>query len=263
MHTNQSREIDETTPALSSKRLHGRAMAVPTLLLLLGATACGNGQLASSNLAADDIISPTATAAATPRAIAMTQCETEDEQTAHGAAIFICTQNAKGGLVWLEASAVKALKDKRAADAAAKAAAAKAAAAKDAAEKAAAKAAAQKSAKQAAAKKAAEAAAAAQATKRAAEAKAAQEAAAAQAAEDQAAADEAAQQTLVAPPAPPAAAPSGCDPNYSGACVPVASDVDCAGGSGNGPAYVQGPVTVTGSDVYGLDRNQDGVACEG
>ncbi|WP_087873864.1 hypothetical protein, partial [Arthrobacter globiformis] len=176
MHTNQSREIDETAPALSSKRLHRRAMAVPTLLLLLGATACGNGQLASSNLAADDIISPTATAAATPRAIAMTQCETEDEQTAHGAAIFICTQNAKGGLIWLEASAVKALKDKRAAHLAAKAATAKAAA-KDAAEKAAAKAAAQKAAKQSAAKKAAEAA------KRAAEANAAQEAAAAQAAE--------------------------------------------------------------------------------
>lgn len=257
MHTNQSREIDQTAPALSSKRVRGRAMAVPTLLLFLGATACGNGQLASSNLAADDSISPTA-AAATPRAIAMTQCETEDEQTAHGAAIFICTQNAKGSLVWLEASAVKALKDKRAADVAAKAAAAK-----DAADKAAARAAAQKAAKQAAAKKAAEAAAAAQAAKRAAEAKAAQEAAAAQAAEDQAAADEAAQQALVAPPAPPAAAPSGCDPNYSGACVPVASDVDCAGGIGNGPAYVQGPVTVTGSDIYGLDRNQDGVACEG
>ena len=30
---------------------------------------------------------------------------------------------------------------------------------------------------------------------------------------------------------------SKCDPNYSG-CVPIASDVDCAGGSGNGPAYV-------------------------
>ena len=35
-----------------------------------------------------------------------------------------------------------------------------------------------------------------------------------------------------------------CDPNYD-PCVPVASDVDCAGGSGNGPAYVQGPVTLT------------------
>ena len=55
---------------------------------------------------------------------------------------------------------------------------------------------------------------------------------------------------------------AGCDPNYEGACVPVASDVDCAGGSGNGPAYVAGPVYVVGSDVYGLDRDGDGVACE-
>jgi resuscitation-promoting factor RpfB len=52
-----------------------------------------------------------------------------------------------------------------------------------------------------------------------------------------------------------------CDPNYSG-CVPVASDVDCAGGSGNGPGYVQGPVRVTGSDIYDLDRDGDGVACD-
>jgi resuscitation-promoting factor RpfB len=53
-----------------------------------------------------------------------------------------------------------------------------------------------------------------------------------------------------------------CDPNYGGACVPIASDVDCAGGSGNGPAYVQGPVTVIGSDIYDLDRDGDGVACD-
>jgi hypothetical protein len=58
-----------------------------------------------------------------------------------------------------------------------------------------------------------------------------------------------------------AAAPSsGCDPNYSG-CVPVASDVDCAGGGGNGPAYVSGPVRVIGTDIYDLDRDGDGVAC--
>ena len=55
---------------------------------------------------------------------------------------------------------------------------------------------------------------------------------------------------------------SNCDPNYSGACVPIASDVDCAGGSGNGPAYVQGPVTVTGKDIYGLDRDGNGTGCE-
>ena len=53
-----------------------------------------------------------------------------------------------------------------------------------------------------------------------------------------------------------------CDPNYSGACVPIASDVDCAGGSGNGPAYVGGPVYVVGTDIYGLDKDGDGVGCE-
>lgn len=72
--------------------------------------------------------------------------------------------------------------------------------------------------------------------------------------------------TYVAPvvqkPAARSTAGSGCDPNYSGACVPVASDVDCAGGSGNGPAYVSGPVYVVGSDIYGLDRDGDGVGCE-
>ena len=63
-------------------------------------------------------------------------------------------------------------------------------------------------------------------------------------------------------PAPaPVATQSKCDPNYSG-CVPIASDVDCAGGSGNGPAYVRGPVEVIGSDIYGLDRDGNGLACE-
>jgi hypothetical protein len=55
---------------------------------------------------------------------------------------------------------------------------------------------------------------------------------------------------------------SSCNPNYSGACVPIASDVDCAGGSGNGPAYVGGPVTVIGTDPYGLDADHDGIGCE-
>ncbi len=54
---------------------------------------------------------------------------------------------------------------------------------------------------------------------------------------------------------------SKCDPNYSG-CVPIASDVDCAGGSGNGPAYVSGPIRVIGSDIYDLDRDGDGTACD-
>jgi hypothetical protein len=30
----------------------------------------------------------------------------------------------------------------------------------------------------------------------------------------------------------------------------------------NGAAYVQGPVTVTGSDIYGLDRDGDGIGCD-
>jgi hypothetical protein len=52
-----------------------------------------------------------------------------------------------------------------------------------------------------------------------------------------------------------------CDPNYSG-CVPIASDVDCAGGSGDGPAYVTGPIRVIGTDIYDLDGDSDGIACE-
>ncbi|MFK4761449.1 G5 domain-containing protein [Microbacterium sp. ZW T5_45] len=71
-------------------------------------------------------------------------------------------------------------------------------------------------------------------------------------------------------PAPVPAAPvplvqqggNGCDPNYTGACVPIASDVDCAGGGGNGPAYVTGPVHVVGNDIYDLDRDGDGIACD-
>src|SRR5205085_11243243 len=62
-------------------------------------------------------------------------------------------------------------------------------------------------------------------------------------------------------PSPQPQASSNCDPNYSG-CVPIASDVDCTGGSGNGPAYVTGPVTVIGHDIYGLDADHDGIGCE-
>ncbi len=68
--------------------------------------------------------------------------------------------------------------------------------------------------------------------------------------------------TPVATKAPtPVPAQPKCDPNYSG-CVPIASDVDCAGGSGNGPAYVRGPIAVIGYDKYDLDRDGDGVACQ-
>jgi hypothetical protein len=63
------------------------------------------------------------------------------------------------------------------------------------------------------------------------------------------------------PAAPRAQAASNCTPGYS-PCLPPASDYDCAGGSGNGPEYADGPIAVTGSDPYGLDADGDGVACE-
>ena len=67
--------------------------------------------------------------------------------------------------------------------------------------------------------------------------------------------------TYVAPPPPPPVS-NGCDPNYADACVPIAGDVDCAWGTGNGPAYFSGVARVVGSDIYGLDRDGDGYACE-
>ena len=55
---------------------------------------------------------------------------------------------------------------------------------------------------------------------------------------------------------------SGCDPNYSGACLdPSSYDYDCAGGSGDGPDYT-GRVEVVGDDHFDLDRDGDGVGCE-
>jgi PASTA domain len=63
---------------------------------------------------------------------------------------------------------------------------------------------------------------------------------------------------------PPATAPArSCDPSYPGVCLdPTAEDYDCAGGSGNGPRYVQGPVQVRPPDPFDLDSNGDGVGCE-
>ena len=52
-----------------------------------------------------------------------------------------------------------------------------------------------------------------------------------------------------------------CTAGYS-PCIPPGPDVDCAGGTGDGPRYVMGPIRVTGSDPYGLDGDNDGIGCE-
>lgn len=51
-----------------------------------------------------------------------------------------------------------------------------------------------------------------------------------------------------------------CHSNYSG-CVPLDSDVDCVG-QGKGPSFQTEPVVVLGVDVYRLDSDNDGTACE-
>jgi hypothetical protein len=154
----------------------------------------------------------------------------------------------------LKAAALKAAAVKEAAveaaavkEAAVEAAAVEAAAIKEAAVKAA--------AVKAAAVKAAAVKAAA--VKAAAVKAAAVKAAAAKAARDQAARDQAAKATT----APPASTPTDCTPGYD-PCIPPGSDVDCAGGSGNGPRYVQGPVMVSGDDPYGLDADHNGIGCQ-
>ena len=63
-------------------------------------------------------------------------------------------------------------------------------------------------------------------------------------------------------PPPPPPARGNCHPSYKGACLdPNASDYDCAGLGGNGPKFT-GPVRVIGPDVFHLDSDGDGYACE-
>jgi hypothetical protein len=68
---------------------------------------------------------------------------------------------------------------------------------------------------------------------------------------------------VVAKPQPPPPAPNDYSPP-----IPPGPDVDCAGGTGDGPRYEGqgdvpfGPFQVIGTDIYGLDGNGDGVGCE-
>lgn len=227
---------------ISPQRMAGTAAAA---VLVISVSACGGQSAASiTTPLASESASPSATPTPTPTAPASSGCFTENATEKYPPKVFICTKSDAGKLLWMEQSESKRVTDARAA-AAAKIAAEKAAAEKAAADKAAQEAAAKAAQEQAAAEAARQQAAAAETARQ-------QQAAAAAAA---------AKAQVPAQPVVPAA-PSGCDPNYAGACVPIASDVDCAGGSGNGPAYVGGPVTVVGSDIYGLDRDGDGLGCE-
>ena len=56
-----------------------------------------------------------------------------------------------------------------------------------------------------------------------------------------------------------------CTPGYSPCLVyHGGADYDCYGGGGNGPYYTKPGVvySVTGSDPYGLDGNNNGLGCE-
>ncbi len=74
--------------------------------------------------------------------------------------------------------------------------------------------------------------------------------------------------TIIATPTPTpqpnnSSTSNNCDPSYPDVCIPIgAADYDCAGGSGNGPNYIQGPIRVLPPDPYDLDRDNDGIGCE-
>lgn len=60
-----------------------------------------------------------------------------------------------------------------------------------------------------------------------------------------------------------AAAQTNCNPSYPSVCLQDGiGDYDCEGGSGNGPNYVQGPITVRQPDPFDLDRDGNGVGCQ-
>ena len=55
------------------------------------------------------------------------------------------------------------------------------------------------------------------------------------------------------------------DPSYPDAnpCIPIgAADYDCLGGTGDGPNFIAGPITVLPPDPHGLDGDGDGIGCE-
>jgi hypothetical protein len=64
-------------------------------------------------------------------------------------------------------------------------------------------------------------------------------------------------------PTPEPTQTANCHPSYPDVCLcPNCGDYDCAGGSGNGPNYVSGPVRVLPPDPFDLDRDGDGWGCQ-
>jgi len=64
-------------------------------------------------------------------------------------------------------------------------------------------------------------------------------------------------------PAAPANATPACHPSYAGVCLELdAVDYDCIGTSGDGPLFTPGPFAVVGPDVFLLDADANGIACE-
>ena len=73
--------------------------------------------------------------------------------------------------------------------------------------------------------------------------------------------------TVPPPPPPPvdtsSSVDTNCHPSYPDVCLAInKGDYDCAGGSGNGPNYVKGPIKVLPPDPFGLDGDGDGIGCE-
>lgn len=54
-----------------------------------------------------------------------------------------------------------------------------------------------------------------------------------------------------------------CSVSYPTTCLPPSgADWDCAGGNGDGPNYVEGPLLALPPDPYDLDADNDGIGCE-